>query len=120
MCWSCTFCQCNTHPSRPNLDVKRFKRYVDDVLKRTSLLPDELLERANKLHHNLSFTLEQPGSGDCIAFLDMEVQLCGNKLECSWYRKPSNTDVILNHNASVYVELGEWYGESNLQLHKYV
>ena len=79
------------------LELKLFKRYVDDIVCTVKGSPLDYLEYANSLHKNLQFTLESPnGSGD-LALLDLNInQNEDRKISCHWYQKSTDTGIILN------------------------
>ena len=79
------------------LELKLFKRYVDDIVCTVMGNPLDYLEYANSLHKNLQFTLETPnGSGD-LAFLDINININEDrKISCHWYQKSTDTGIILN------------------------
>ena len=79
--------------------AKFFCRYVDDILrtiKHSEIEP--LFETANSLHPNLQFTIEHEEEG-AISFLDLKVMRSGRKLNTSWYRKATDTGVIMNYHS---------------------
>ena len=79
--------------------AKIFKRYVDDIIR--SIKKSQIsakLEEINNLHPNLKFTIEI--EKDCrIAFLDLEIINTNGSLSSTWYRKPSDTGLVLNYHA---------------------
>ena len=79
------------------LELKLFKRYVDDIVCTVKGNPLDYLEYANSLHKNLQFTLETPnGSGD-MAFIDLNINLNEDrKISCHCYQKSTDTGIILN------------------------
>ena len=94
--WICSYC---TEKGRKDdtLELKSFKRYVDDIVRTVKGNPLDFLEYANSLHQNLQFTLEAPnGSGD-FEFLDLNINLNQDrKISCHWYQKSTDTGIILN------------------------
>ena len=61
--------------------TKLFGRYMDDILRSAKSNDiDKILERVNKLHPNLEFTIESQQSG-CLPFLDMMVKQTNNHVE---------------------------------------
>ena len=79
------------------MELKLFKRYVDDIVCTVKRNPLDYFEYATSLHKNLQFTLETPnGSGD-LAFLDLNINLNKDrKISCHWYQKLIDTGKILN------------------------
>ena len=76
-------------------------RYVYDVIR--SLLTGRkqiLLDFVNICHRNITFTLEE-ASLDGLPFLDLSMKKINSKIVSTWYRKSTDTDVILNFNAVV-------------------
>ena len=74
-------------------------RYMDDVI--CTINKDEINDRLktiNNLHPCLTFTheLEQDGK---IPFLDMWIINKGGKLSSKWYRKPTDTGLVLNFHS---------------------
>ena len=79
------------------LELKLFKRYVDDIVCTVKKNPLDYVEYANSLRKNLQFTLETPnGSGD-LAFPDLNINLNEDrKISCHWNQKSTDTGIILN------------------------
>ena len=86
-------------------DGEIYFRYMDDVF--NDVLKGQEMEKLNKingLHPKLKFTLEVLKKNDekedevgRIAFLDMEIiQKWDGSLESEWYRKPTDTGIIMN------------------------
>ena len=76
-----------------------FHRYMDDILR--TVKKDEvpgLLIKVNSLHPNLQFTAEETQDG-VIPFLDMEIRVSGDRLESTWYTKPTDTGTCLSFHA---------------------
>ena len=94
--WICSYCA-EKGRKEDILELKLFKRYVDDIVCTVKGNPLDYLENANSLHKNLQFTLETPnGSGD-LAFLDLNINLSEDrKISCNWYQKSTDAGVILN------------------------
>ena len=83
-----------------NRNVKLFRRYVDDILcvvKKNEL--ETILTEINCLHSSLKFTCEEESTEGEIAFLDMQLKHVGEKIESTWYTKPSSTGLLLNFYA---------------------
>ena len=80
---------------------KWYYRYVDDVF--MTLHEDVIestLERINSWNKNLSFTHEIENATGKISFLDITIMRgVDNKIETTWYTKPTSTGVTLNFNA---------------------
>ena len=94
--WICSYCA-EKGRKQDTLELKLFKRYMDDIVCTVKGNPLDYLEYANSLHKNLQFTLETPnGSGD-LAFLDLNINLNEDrKISCQWYQKSTDTGIILN------------------------
>ena len=91
--WSC---ECTVDEPRK---ARVFSRYVDDILR--SAKPENItgiLERVNKLHQNLEFTIERQEIGS-LPFLDMRVKQSGADVDTTWYRKPTDTGLTLSFRA---------------------
>ena len=94
--WICSYC---TEKGRKEdtLELKLFKRYVDDIECTVKGNPLIYLEYANSLHKNLQFTLETPKGSGSLALLDLYINLNEDiKMNCLWYQKSTDTGVILN------------------------
>ena len=79
-----------------------YLRYVDDIfcVFQSPESVNKFFELLNSLHPNLEFTHEI--GNDCLAFLDTSVSLPDDSSEVftsKVYRKPTNTNVILNYSA---------------------
>ena len=75
-------------------------RYVDDIIttiKRINI--PRRLAAINKWHKNLKFTCEEEDDQGCISFLDMTLHHTPDKIESSWYMKPTNSGLTLNYHA---------------------
>jgi len=75
------------------------ERYMDDILR--SIASNQVtskLEEINKLHQNLTFTIETEQDGR-LPFLDICIIHTGNKLQSTWYTKPTDTGLIMNYHA---------------------
>ena len=79
---------------------KLYARYIDDVYAIFDAEQDykEFFNTLNSLHPNLSFTVET--ATDSLPFLDVDVKLLPSGVETSVYRKPTNTNVMLNYVAT--------------------
>ena len=80
-----------------NADGSIYERYVDDIL--LSLTPeklDDVIKVANHLHSNLKFTSEVENESG-LSFLDLKLKRQNCKLNVSWYKKATDTNVILNY-----------------------
>lgn len=74
-------------------------RYVDDILaivKRNMLR--ETLDRLNSFYPSIQFTMEVEENGS-IPFLDLRIMRSGEKLEFSIYRKPTDSQMLINANS---------------------
>ena len=67
--------------------------YIIQNIKEQKLL--EKFQDINKLHKNLSFTSERE-KANSIAFSDMEVLNTKGVLTTKWYRKPTDTGLMMN------------------------
>ena len=82
------------------IDLKFFRRYVDDILcviKKSEL--ESIQREINELHSNLKFTYELESEMGQIPFLDMLLTHEGNSITSQWFIKPSNSGLILNFYA---------------------
>ena len=95
--WYCTHCLgSDSMYAAPRIGL----RYVDDVLRTSRESPDTILQKCNQLHPNLEFTIERLDQERAIVFLDMKIRRKNNGiLETEWYRKPSDTDVLMNYRS---------------------
>ena len=80
-------------------EARLFARYMDDIFRNIKrLLIESKLEEINNLHPNLKFTIEREENG-CIPFLDMRIIHADQKLQSTWYCKPTDTGLIMNYHA---------------------
>jgi hypothetical protein len=83
---------------------KFYRRYVDDIFAVFHCEADkhEFYNRLNEAHKNLRFTMESMcPSSRTLPFLDVKVRFTPeNQLETSVYRKPTNTGVLINYEAT--------------------
>ena len=94
--WVCSLCKNKTDWDTGN-KRKLFERYVDDIICTVKDDPDKLLNRVDKLHNNLEFTIERLNDNRELAFLDMTVHVDINrKITCKWYQKHPDTDTTPN------------------------
>ena len=94
--WVCSLCKNKTDWDTGN-KRKLFERYVDDIICTVKDHPDKLLNRVDKLHKNLEFTIERLNDHRELAFLDMTVHVDINrKITCKWYQKHPDTDTTPN------------------------
>ena len=74
-------------------------RYMDDIIQN---LPSdkitEKLENINNIHQNLKFTCEREVNNS-IPFLDMKIFNIQGQLSSKWYRKPTDTGLIMNFHS---------------------
>ena len=76
-----------------------YSRYMDDVFKKEkSVKVEDKLDEINTLHPSLTFTCEREKEGK-LSHLDMEVIRKNKSLESTWYRKPTDTGLILNYHS---------------------
>ena len=52
----------------------------------------------NSLHSNLTFTLEKPANIK-LPFLDTKVKIISNKLHTNIYRKPTDTNLLMQYTS---------------------
>ena len=95
--WHCTHCLgSDSIYAAPRISL----RYVDDVLRTSRESPDTILQKSNQLHPNLEFTIKLLDQERAIVFLDKKIRRKNNGLLVTeWYRKPSDTDVLLNYRS---------------------
>ena len=94
--WICSYCP-EKGRKEDTLELKLFKRYVDDIVCTVNGNPLDYLEYAYSLHKNLQFTLETPNGSEDLAFLDLNMNLNEDrKISCHWYQKSTDTGIILN------------------------
>ena len=76
-----------------------YSRYVDDIFAvfDNSDHCTKFLDLLNSQHNNIKFTVELPS--DTIPFFDVEIRLNKTGIDTWVYRKPTNTNLILNFNA---------------------
>lgn len=83
-------------------DIVFYTRYVDDILVMFNQKSDQdleaMLELLNSHHNNLKFTSEFEKSSQ-INFLDLTVLRSGSKLCYGIFRKPTQTDCVINNNS---------------------
>ena len=95
-------CSCCKSKNKTDWDTgnkrKLFERYVDDIFCTVKDDHDKLLNRVNKLHNNLEFTIERLNENHReLAFLDMTVHVdIHRKITCNWYKKPTDNDTTPN------------------------
>ena len=95
------FVLCRKGRKEDTIELKLFKRYVDDIVCTVKGSPLDYLEYANSLHKNLQFTLEPPNGRGDLAFLDLNINLNKDrKTSCHWYQKSIQTGIILNFRSS--------------------
>ena len=82
------------------IQPKMYTRYVDDIFTIFSNeeMANELNQKLNTLHQYIVFTMESNTSNK-LPFLDISVNLEENRFTTSIYKKPSNTDVLLNFHS---------------------
>ena len=94
--WICSYC---TEKGRKEdtLEMKLFKRYMDDIVCTVKGNPLEYLEYASSLHKSLQFTHETTNGSGHLAILDLNINLnADRKIRCHWYQKSADTGIILN------------------------
>ena len=84
------------------LHSKLYFRCVDDIV-RTMIRGGEnpLLQFVNTLHSNLRITLEKAIAEHGLPFLDLELKKVENSIASNWYRKKTDTGIVLNFHATV-------------------
>ena len=76
-----------------------YTRYMDDILCAMNKHEvNDKLKSINELHPSLTFTCEREDN-QCIAFLDMNIINKDGILSSEWYRKPSDTGLIMNYHS---------------------
>ena len=84
-----------------NINPKLYVRYVDDIFavfgKNESFQP--FLHHINSQHPNIKFTVEE-SVNNILPFLDTCIELKGDYFESFVYRKKTNTNVLLNAEAT--------------------
>ena len=82
---------------------KFYRRYVDDIFAVFHCNKDKeiFFEHLNGAHKNLTFTMEEVStSKNSLPFLDVEISISDNEyFETTIYRKPTNTNVLINFQA---------------------
>lgn len=82
------------------MDSKFFFRYVDDICMAVHKdVMTQILETINSWHKNLDFTLEEENDKGELAFLDIRIIHKNNKLESTWYTKPTSNGLTLNYHS---------------------
>lgn len=80
-----------------------YRRYVDDIFAVFHCEDDRdaFFSHLNNAHENLRFTMEKINtSTNSLPFLDVEISVdTPDKFTTKVYRKPTNTDVVLNYHA---------------------
>ena len=99
--WICSYCA-EKGRKEDTLELKLFKRYVDDIVCTVKGNPLDYLEYANSLPKNFQFTLEKPNGRGDLAFLDLNINLQEDrKISCLWYQKSTDTGINLNFRSCV-------------------
>jgi hypothetical protein len=83
------------------LNIKAYFRYVDDILIVYDSLETDIthmLSLFNKLHHNLTFTMELEDDMR-INFLDLKIHRLTDSVYASIYRKPTATDSLIHFDS---------------------
>ena len=88
----------------PNVKQPKFyRRYVDDIFAvfESAADRDQFYDCLNSAHVNLQFTMENVDTvSNSLPFLDVSVRIAeSSQFETSVYRKPTNTNVVLNYEA---------------------
>lgn len=83
-----------------NLNPKFYIRYVDDIFAvfDNSVSCEDFLNHINNQHKNIKFTIEK-SIDNVLPFLDTRVEIVGDSFESCVFRKPTNTNVLLNASA---------------------
>jgi hypothetical protein len=76
------------------LNIKAYFRYVDDILIVYDSLETDMLSLFNKLHPNLTFTMELEDDMRT-NFLDLTIHRLTDSVYASIYRKPTATDSLI-------------------------
>ena len=80
-------------------ESKIYYRYMDDIIMnidREQIGPK--LEAINNLHEDLHFTMERERD-NTLPFLDMQLINSKGVLSSKWYRKPTDTGLIMNYHS---------------------
>lgn len=83
--------------------LKFYRRYVDDIFAvfENEHDRDVFYRRLNCAHDNLQFTMEKTkATTKSLPFLDIDISIKSNCFETSVYRKPTNTNVLLNFEST--------------------
>ena len=81
---------------------KFYRRYVDDIFAvfRTKEDKDIFFKKLNEAHQSLSFTMENVNtSSRSLPFLDVEISIKDESFQTKVYKKPTNTEVLINYEA---------------------
>ena len=82
---------------------KFYRRYVDDIFAvfESTQDRDVFYNRLNSAHKSLEFTMEKVNtSTNSLPFLDVDISISqSNEFEMKVYRKPTNTNVVMNYEA---------------------
>ena len=80
---------------------KLYIRHVDDifVLMENNHYLDTFYNKMNTIHPNLQFTLERPNDNK-LPLLDTEIKKIKNQLQTSVYRKPTDTNLIMQYTST--------------------
>ena len=83
-----------------NLNPKFYIRYVDDIFAvfDNSVSCEDFLNHINNQHKNIKFTIEK-SIDNVLPFLDTRIEIVGDSFESCVFRKPTNTNVLLNASA---------------------
>ena len=80
-----------------------YGRYMDDIIfitENTDVgITDRILEMFNQLEASLNFILEVP-ENNCLNFLDITIKIKKGKIETESYKKPTNTNKMLDYHSS--------------------
>ena len=94
--WICIYCS-NQQTVGHDKEMKLFKKFLDDIICTVRGDSDKYLKFANSLQNKLQFTSEKVNMDGDLVFLDINVNVSSkNNITCHWYRKPTDTGIILN------------------------
>jgi len=81
---------------------KLYLHYIDDIYAvfDNNVFCSQFLQLLNSLHKNIQFTVEKATVFGALNFLDVNIKLHSTGYDTCVWRKPTNTGLLLNFNAS--------------------